>query len=490
MTFTSFIFLLFFTVLFSLYYFLFKEKTKYQNWLLLLSSYFFYGYVNWKIIPILLIATVIVYTLGTAINSTKETKNISSWLTVLGVAMGVSLLVYFKYFNFFIESFSSVFNAIGFQTHFKTFDIIMPLGVSFFTFKLISYVVEVHRGKIEPTRDFVAFATYVAFFPTIMSGPIDRPNNFIPQLKSKRPFNYQLAVDGCRQILWGLFQKVVIADNLAKIINEVLDDNSRQSGSTLLIMAVFYTFQLYTDFSGYSHIAIGVSKVLGFRIAKNFNYPFFSRNIAEFWRNWHISLTSWLTDYVFTPLNIKFRDLGKLGVVLAIIINMAVVGLWHGANWTYIIFGLFHGLLFIPLVVTGAIFKKKKLKTNRIGLPPLNDFFRMIVTFSVVTLSLIIFRAENIGQTYHYFQAVFSGLVHKSDYIQTLNLFYWEIGFSMPILLIVFILAEWYGRESEYTIAHLGLKWKYPLRYSLYFIITVLIIVFGSEDQRFIYFQF
>ncbi|MDC1361755.1 MBOAT family protein [Crocinitomicaceae bacterium] len=356
------------------------------------------------------------------------------------------------------------------------------MGISFFTFRLISYVIEIHRGKIEPTRDFVAFATYVAFFPTIMSGPIDRPNSFIPQLQSKRSFDYSLVVDGCRQILWGLFQKVVIANNLAAIIDQAWSDIPGHEGSTLLIMAIFYSFQLYADFSGYSHMAIGVGKILGFRITKNFNNPYFSRNVAEFWRNWHISLTSWLTDYIFIPLNIKFRNLGNLGIILAILINMVVVGLWHGANWTFVVFGLFHGLLFIPLILTGSIFKKKKLKINKFGLPSVNDFFKIIGTFLLWTLGLIIFKAENISQAIDYMSEVLSTSLFEIPKFE---------GMKKTIILVgVFVLIEWLGRESQHAIEHVGIKWKRPVRYAMYYAIIFAIFWLGGKENQFIYFQF
>ena len=483
MIFNSFSFLVFYIIIFFLYYILLKEKTKAQNWLLLLSSYFFYGYADWKIIPLLLTATAIFYFLGIAIQTSKEKK--ASLLATLGVFLGVGLLLYFKYFNFFIESFTQLFNAIGLKVNSSTFNIILPLGISFFTFRLISYVIEVHRGKIVATRDFVSFATYIAFFPTILSGPIDRPNSFIPQLQTKRSFDYNLVVDGCRQILWGLFKKLVIADNLAGLINEVWGDIPSQSGSTLLIMAILYSFQLYTDFSGYSHMAIGVGKILGFRITKNFNYPYFSRNVAEFWRNWHISLTSWLTDYVFIPLNIRFRNLGNLGIMLAIIINMVVVGLWHGANWTFVIFGLFHGLLFIPLILRGSIFKKKKLRVNRFGLPSLNDFFKIIGTFLLVTFSLIIFRAKSVSQAISYISEILSpSLFTKPIFTYKLQ------ALTTIIFIAIFILVEWKGREGQYAIAHLGIKWKRPIRHALYYAIIIAIFLFGGKEQQFIYFQF
>ena len=484
MIFNSTSFYIFFIVVFFLYYFPLKENTKSQNWLLLISSYFFYGYADWKMIPVLLVATIIIFFLGREIHKTNNSKK-SSLLTSLGVLSGVGLLVYFKYFNFFIDSFSSIFNAIGLKSNIGTFNIIMPLGISFFTFKLISYIVEIQRGKIEPSRDFVAFSTYIAFFPTILSGPIDKPNTFIPQLQKKRSFDYDLAVDGCRQILWGLFQKVVIADNLAVVINNVWGDIPNQTGSTLFIIAILYSFQIYTDFSGYSHMAIGVGKLLGFHITKNFNYPYFSRNIAEFWRNWHISLTSWVTEYVFMPLNIKFRNFGNLGIILAIIINLVVVGIWHGANWTFAVFGLYNGLLFIPLILSGSFFKKKKLKTNKYGLPTITDFSKMIGTFLFVTIGLVIFRAENISQFWQYISGIF-------DFPLSSFGSFGVSGISIPpiIFTVVLFALEWIYKDSEYPLAKLGTKWKRPIRYAMYYTFIIIIFWLGGKEQQFIYFQF
>jgi D-alanyl-lipoteichoic acid acyltransferase DltB (MBOAT superfamily) len=466
-----------------LYYFPLKENIKAQNWLLLLSSYFFYGYADWRMVPLLVVATIIIFFLGIAVHKASNSKN-ATLFTSLGVIIGVGLLVYFKYLNFFIDSFSSLLNTIGLKSNIGTFNIIMPLGISFFTFKLISYVVEIHRGKIEPTTDFIVFSTYIAFFPTILSGPIDQPNTFIPQLQKKRSFDYDLVVDGCRQILWGLFQKVVIADNLARIINPVWSDVPNQRGSILFITAILYSFQLYTDFSGYSHMAIGVGKILGFRITKNFNYPYFSRNISEFWRNWHMSLTSWVTDYVFMPLNIKFRHLGTSGIILAIVINMVVVGIWHGPNWTFLLFGFYNGLLFIPLILSGSFFKKKKLKTNKYGLPSSGDYLKMVGTFILVTIGFIIFRSKDINQAYIFFLGIFDSSIFSIPF-----------GFGMAITPLFFsillFIAEWYSREIEFPLSRLEFKWKSPIRYTLYYAIIITIFWFwGNQEQQFIYVQF
>ena len=488
MIFNSFSFCIFFTGVFFLYYFLLKDNTKAQNCLLLLASYFFYGYGEWKMIPLLLLATMIIFFLGQALHKAKNTKK-ASILKNLGVLTGLGLLFYFKYFNFFIDSFSSSLNAIGLKSNIGTFNIIMPLGISFFTFKLISYIIEVHRGKIEPTKNFVIFSTYISFFPTILSGPIDKPNSFIPQLQKKRSFDYDSVVDGCRQILWGLFKKIVIADNLAIIVNNIWGDFSSLSGSTLLIAAILYSIQLYTDFSGYSHIAIGVGKTLGFRITKNFNYPFFSRSISEFWRNWHMSLTNWVTDYVFIPLNLKFRDLGSIGVIMAIIVNMALVGLWHGANWTYLAFGLFQGLLFIPLILSGSFLKNKKLKTNKYRLPTIADFFKMVRTFLLVTLSCIFIRAENIDQAYSFFIILFSkSLISFPTIPSGMSLGALKILLIGVFILILFIF-EWFQRNKEYALdlSYVKKKW---LRWLLYLTVFCIIYKMYSGSSDFIYTQF
>ena len=479
----SFSFLLFFSIVFFIYYFPLKEKTKAQNWLLLIASYIFYGIANWKMIPILLVATFIFYFLGIEIRKGTEKK--ASLLTTLGVIAGVGLLFYFKYLDFFIESFVALFNSIGLHPNLNTFNIIFPLGISFFTFRLISYVIEIHRGKIEPEKDFAAFATYVAFFPTIMSGPIDRPNDFIPQLHKKRIFSYETAMDGTRQILWGIFKKMVIADNLAVFVNAVWTDLPAQNSPTLFIAAVLYTMQMYADFSGYSDMAIGVGKILGFRITINFKYPFFVTNIAEFWRRWHISLTSWVTDYVFMPLNIKFRDYGKWGMIWAIIINMIIIGIWHGANWTFAVFGLYHGLLFIPLVLSGSFLKKSRLKTNKYDLPRLKDFINMGFTFLLVTVGLIIFRAEFIGQAFFYISKL-------ADFSNFVSLTTDGLRALIPTLLclIGMIMLEWKQREKEYPLQIDAVIRSKFIRIAVMWALIVVTVLFSGEEQTFIYMQF
>ena len=380
MAINSLVFFVFFSVVFVLYYmpFLKKGYGTYQNVILLLSSYFFYSYTDLRMLPLLLVVTAVFYLIGIGIEK-NEDKPLADRLLLLGIVLGVGMLVYFKYTNFFIQSFSNLLNSIGLHTSWPSLKIIVPLGISFFTFRLVSYVIEVHRGMMSATHDIIAFASYVAFFPCMLSGPIDRPNIFIPQLEKKREFDYSFAVDGMRQILWGLFKKMVVADGLAHFVDLYLgDSHMAASGSTTIVVALAYTFQIYADFSGYSDMAIGVGKLLNLKVAKNFNNPFFALNIADFWRRWHMSLTTWVTDYVFTPLCFSFRKNRQWGMIAAIIINFLIVGLWHGASWNYVLYGFYHGLLFVPLILMGKMSTVSDIQTNRWGLPTISNWLKML----------------------------------------------------------------------------------------------------------------
>ena len=480
MLFNSLEFVLFFAVVFLVHNILMKDRTVIQNVFLLAASYFFYGYADLRMLPLLVAATLVFYFLGIAIGK-AGTDRANNILSFIGIAAGICILLYFKYLNFFIESFAKMFESWGLHTNLHTFKIVMPLGISFFTFRLISYIVEVHRGTMEPTRDLISFATYIAFFPCILSGPIDRPD-FMDQLQKKHVFDYGKAVDGMRQILWGLFKKCVIADNCALYVDRVWGDFASMSGSTLELAAILYAFQLYADFSGYSDMAIGIGKLLGFKITDNFKYPFFATNIADFWRRWHISLTSWVTDYVFMPLNIMFRNMGKFGIILAIMINMLIVGMWHEANWTCFVYGLYHGLLFVPLILAGSFNKRQTLQTNHWGLPKIGDFGKMLLTFILVTLSFIIFRAENIGQAWEFVCHLFGkGLISRPLIF---------VG-TKRILLFIFLmmLTEWCFKTKEHPLQFNEScpKWIPVL---ICYLLVLLTLEFAAHSQSFIYFKF
>jgi len=486
MIFNSVNFLIFFIIVFSIYYSILKEKTKLQNILLLFASYVFYAWANWKILILLIITTGCFYGLGMAIYDAKTDKR-KQLLTIISVILGVGTLLYFKYTNFFIASFKDLFESIGLQTNLHTFNILVPIGISFYTFRLLSYVIDIQRGKYEPEKDFITFATYVSFFPCVMSGPIDRPNTFLPQLKKNRAFDSALAIDGLRQILWGAFKKMVIADNIAPIVSQIYADQDTMPANRLLLCAVLFSFQIYGDFSGYTDMATGIAKLLGFRLIRNFNFPLFAQNIADYWRRFHISLTSWLTDYIFMPLNIKWRNWGNGGVILAIIITFVICGAWHGANWTFVLFGLYHGLLFIPVILSGAMFKKNKITTNRWGLPTPLVFGKMLLTFCLVTIGLIIFRSDSISQAFNYIARLFSMSLFS------LNIGEYDVGRIKVLLSVVMIFVllciEWRGRNGEHALSGLGIKQKW-LRYALYYFILFCVLVYKGAEHPFIYFQF
>lgn len=475
MIFNSIAFLVFFIVIFLLYYFVFKER-KSQNILLLAGSYFFYGYADLRLLPIVVVSTLLFYFLGLAMQRSQSDKK-RALLSTIGIVFGVGLLVYFKYTNFFIQSFGDLLSAFGFNPNFCTLNIIAPLGISFYTFRLLSYIIDIKRGKEQATADLVAFSTYVAFFPTILSGPIDRSIALLPQFKFKREFNYSMAIDGTRQILCGLVKKMVIADAIAIAVGSLV--SPEQSGSAILLGSVLYLFQLYADFSGYSDMAIGVGKLLGFKITINFNYPLFAQNIADFWRRWHISLTSWLTEYVFMPLNIALRNWGNMGMIMAIMINLFVVGIWHGANTTFALFGLYHGLLFIPLILSGAMFKKNKFKTTKLGFPTWRCFGNMVLTMMLVVVGLMIFRADSV-----------TSFIELLDKMVSSSLFSIPRPFPRkPLLLVIaLVIVEWKTRDREYALKIMPRN--NVVRWVLYYLLVMCVILFASEQNQFVYFQF
>ncbi len=482
MIFNSIPFLIFFSIFFIFYWFVFNKNLKLQNLLLLAGSYVFYAWADWRFLFFLVGISVLNFYLGISI--AKNTKN-KRLFVCIGLIQGIGSLAFFKYFNFFITSFHNALQLAGINANVHTLNIITPIGISFFTFKTLSYLLDIDKGKSKPTTDPIVFFSYVAFFPTVLSGPIDKAKLFIPQLEKNREFNYSQATDGLRQILWGLFKKAVIADNCAAFTNQAFDHYQTFPASSLLFAAFLYTIELYADFSGYSDMAIGFSRLIGFTITKNFDFPLFSQNIAEFWRKWHISLTIWLTEYVFTPLSIAFRDYNKLGLIIAILINFTIIGIWHGANWTYVLFGFLHGCYFIPLILKGTMNKKKKIvKGQRI--PSFREFINMLGTFTLISLTFILFRADSIGQAYHYFYNLFS--------ISLFSIPQFEGGGStiMPISIAsLFLLSiEWFGREQQYAIEKIASEKPKILRWSFYYFLVIIIFVFAGSKQHFIYFQF
>jgi alginate O-acetyltransferase complex protein AlgI len=477
--FNSYPFLLFFTAFFALYWFIFKSNLKGQNALLLAGSYFFYAWADWRFLSYLVGISVLNFLLGIYIEKTQSEKK-RKWLVNIGLLQGIGALAFFKYYNFFIVSINDGLKIIGLDSNLQTLQLLIPIGISFFTFRTVSYLLDVEKGKIEATKDWIVFFNYVAFFPAVLSGPIDKAKTFVPQLEKQREFTYELAVDGMRQVLWGLFKKIVIANNCAAATDLIFGNYQNHSSSTLLLGAFLYAIQIYADFSGYSDMAIGISKLLGFKITKNFEFPFFAQNIADFWRRWHISLTAWLTEYVFTPLSIRFRDYDKIGLILAIVINFTICGIWHGANWTYVLFGFLHGCYFIPLILRGTMNKKKKFDPNKM-LPTFTELYNIATTFIVVMFTFIIFRSLTVTDAWQYFTRIFSpSILSRPDQLQ----------FPLLGLIGIMLAAEWTARNKEYALSSLELQWKKPLRFACYFILLTAIFLFSSKEQEFIYFQF
>jgi alginate O-acetyltransferase complex protein AlgI len=442
----------------------------------------FYGWWDWMFLSLIFFSTVVDFSVGqklkTEDNQTK--RNILLWVSII---VNLGFLGFFKYYNFFLDNFITAFTLFGTGIKPNTLNIILPVGISFYTFQTLSYTIDVYKRKLKPTKDFIAFSAFVSFFPQLVAGPIERATHLLPQFYTKREFHYSKAVDGLRQILWGLFKKVVIADNCAEYANLIFNNSGDYSGSTLVLGALFFTFQIYCDFSGYSDIAVGTSRLFGFDLMKNFNFPYFSRDVAEFWRRWHISLSTWFRDYLYIPLG------GSRGGTAMIVRNTFIIfivsGFWHGANWTFIIWGALNAIYFLPLLLTKN--NRNNLDTVAQGkyLPSLKESFSMLLTFSLTVFAWIFFRAESVSHALGYIAEILSPSVFKVPYFEGLK----EALLTM-LLVGIFMLIEWFGREGEFAIAKIGLNWKRPFRYAMYSAIIVAIFIFGGEAQEFIYFQF
>lgn len=399
------------------------------------------------------------------------------------IFVNLGFLGFFKYYNFFLDNFTAAFSFFGREIKANSLDVILPVGISFYTFQTLSYSIDVYRRKLEPTKDFIAFSAFVSFFPQLVAGPIERATHLLPQFYKKRIFNYSNAVDGLRQILWGLFKKIVIADNCAEYANLIFNNSGDYSGSTLFLGALFFTFQIYGDFSGYSDIAIGTSRLFGFDLMRNFNFPYFSRDIAEFWRRWHISLSTWFRDYLYIPLG-GSRG-GTLMKVRNTFIIFVVSGFWHGANWTFIVWGVLNAIYFLPLLLTDKNRNNLEIIAKGKSFPSIQEFSSMLLTFLLTVFAWIFFRANDIEHAISYISGVLSPSLFSMPDFQGMR----RALFTL-ILIMLFTLVEWKGREGQYAISHLGIKWKRPVRYAMYYAIIIAILWFAGKEQQFIYFQF
>ena len=484
MLFNSINFAIFLPIVFFLYWFVTKGNLRLQNILLLVSSYFFYACWDWRFMFLLIFSTLLDYYTGIKIHEaiTKPKQRFWLWLNI-GINLG--FLGVFKYYNFFAHSFADGLYLLGFKANLGTLQVILPIGISFYTFHGLSYVIDIYKNRIKPEIDFINYSLFVSFFPLLVAGPIERATHLLPQIIKKRDFDYSKAVDGLRQILWGLFKKIVIADSCAEYANLIFNNSADYSGSTLVLGALFFTFQIYCDFSGYSDIALGTARLFGIELLRNFAFPYFSRDIAEFWRRWHISLSSWFKDYLYIPLG------GSKGGMWMKIRNTFIIfivsGFWHGANWTFIVWGFLNALFIMPSII---------LNTNRNNLdivakgrifPSIKEFLSIGITFSLTVFAWIFFRANNISHAFNYISKNFSLSLFEIPKFSNMA------GALETIIFITFFVAvEWYGRTQQYAIAQLGLNWNRPLRYTAYYILISLIIYasLGKSNQQFIYFQF
>ena len=483
MLFNSIDFAIFLPVVFLLYWFVANKNLKIQNFLVVVASYFFYGWWDWQFLSLILFSTIIDYSVGIRLSreDNKSKRKILLWISIL---VNLGFLGFFKYYNFFLDNFVSAFSFFGAEINANSLNIILPVGISFYTFQTLSYTIDVYKRKLEPTKDFIAFSAFVSFFPQLVAGPIERATNLLPQFYKKRTFQYDKAIDGLRQILWGLFKKILIADNSAQIANEIFNNSTDYSGSTLVLGAIFFSFQIYGDFSGYSDIAIGTSRLFGFNLRQNFAFPYFSRDIAEFWRRWHISLSTWFRDYLYIPLGGSRGGTSmKIRNTFAIFL---VSGFWHGANWTFIVWGALNALYFLPLL----LLNKNRTNTNTVAqnkyLPSLKEVYQIVITFSLTVLAWVFFRAENINHAMSYLSTIFSHSILDFPKINISRIYTLQV----IIMIVLFLIIEWHGRASKYGLELIGFRWNKYLRLSLYFSITLFIFMFLGKEQEFIYFQF
>ncbi len=483
MLFNSLDFAIFLPIVFVLYWFVTNNNLKLQNALIVVASYTFYGWWDWRFLSLILFSTFVDYLVGLRLK-TENNSSHRKLLLWISIFVNLGFLGFFKYYNFFLDNFVTAFTFFGSNIKPNTLNIILPVGISFYTFQTLSYTIDVYKRKLEPTKDFISFAAFVSFFPQLVAGPIERATHLLPQFYTKRTFDYDKAVDGLRQILWGLFKKVVIADNAAAFANQVFNNSADMNGSSLLLGAIFFTFQIYGDFSGYSDIAIGTSRLFGFDLMRNFAFPYFSRDIAEFWRRWHISLSTWFRDYVYIPLG------GSRGGTWMKVRNTFIIfivsGFWHGANWTFIVWGALNAAYFLPLLLTKNNRRNLDIVAQGKLLPSIKDLLQMGLTFGLTVFAWIFFRAENISHAFNYIGSIFSSSIFAYPNIGLPKLYFIQV----IIVMLIFSCIEWIGRENNYAIEKLGLVWYSPTRLMFYFGLVLLIFMFWGPDQQFIYFQF
>ena len=478
MLFNSVEFAIYLPIVFGVYWSLHRADIKYQNIFLLLASYLFYGWWDYRFLFLIFASSLVDFFIGKGL-AKQENPLRRKLLLLISLCTNLGILGVFKYYNFFVQSFVDTFTLLGADFEIHRLNLILPVGISFYTFQTLSYSIDVYKRKLKPTSSFISFFAFVSFFPQLVAGPIERASNLLPQFFQKRKFELDKARDGMRQILWGLFKKMVIADNCAIYVNSVFSTYEDHNGATLFLAAVLFAFQIYGDFSGYSDIAIGTAKLFGFSLMKNFAFPYFSRDIAEFWRRWHISLSTWFRDYLYIPLGGSKGGIRmKLRNIFAIFL---VSGFWHGANWTFILWGFLNALYYLPLMIS----KRNRVHTNSIAagsvLPSFREASQILVTFILTVFAWIFFRSETIGNALGYIQGILSPS-------------FFSVPFSPPVFLLaligILLIIEWLQREKEHGLELNPQETPWAMRYALYILLVFSIDILGGTNEQFIYFQF
>lgn len=449
--------------------------------MLLISSYVFYGWWDPRFLILIAFSTAVDFTIGLFLARVLE-RSLRKILLYSSIVLNIGLLFFFKYYGFFVENFADAFTLLGQDLSVSSLNIILPVGISFYTFQTLSYSIDVYKRKIEPTKDPIAFAAFVSFFPQLVAGPIERARNLLPQFSRERSFVYKHSVDGLRQILWGLFKKVVIADGCARYVNLIFDQPESFGGLTLVLGSMLFAIQIYGDFSGYSDIAIGLARLFGFNLMQNFAFPFFSRDFAEFWRRWHISLSTWFRDYIFIPM-MKASKGTLVSKIFNVLFLFVISGFWHGANWTFIIWGGLSALLFLP-----TIFLKHNRSTQIARgkiFPEFSELGSIILVFTLFSLSIVFFRAENTNHALRYYSNIVSNSLFRFDWS-----FFGRNGIFLLMFLLFFLEVEWLGRNGKHALEQLGQIRSSSIRYSFYYFVLFLILFYGGVPQEFIYFQF
>lgn len=475
MLFNSFEFLVFLPVVFLLYWFVFRPRHL-QNLLIVVASYVFYGWWDWRFLLLIALTSFFSYGSGLLLEHYEGNRRVQRAVSASNIVLNLAILGVFKYYNFFVENLDALFGAFGYHLDWVTMNVILPVGISFYTFQALSYTIDVYRGKLKAANDIVSFFAFISFFPQLVAGPIERATNLLPQFQKSRSFDYVTAVDGTKQILWGMFKKVVIADNCADVVDKIWLDYSSHSSVMLLIAALLFSFQIYGDFSGYSDIAIGTGKLFGIRLMRNFNLPYFSRSIAEFWKRWHISLNTWFVDYVYIPLG-GSRE-GQWKMLRNTFVIFFLSGLWHGANWTYVTWGTYHAALFIPFILIGKRSRYTDIVAHNSNFPSFKELCQILITFVLSTFGWVIFRANNISDFAGYILSFATNFdIHE------------DIEGKKPLFFIAILLCvEWINRKREHTFA-----FQIPnqrLRWGIYILTAFLCLTQAGKQVQFIYFQF